>query len=297
MPYRGRPNASYLVPLTVRAMAEVRGDDLTSCAPPWTPTPRPRSAAPGSTTRRIRGTRVPDRPADASRHAGLAEETPVTSVHNRPRGVCKPQVRRYRLVTDGRDRDRSPSAGGRHAPSVAPRTTPRLHLLTPRWRARAGALAPENRKYDVRRIVPFTEHSKLARLFQSRSLMVALATLVVLAVAGTTLGYAARSKSVTLSLDGQAKRSPPPATPSATSSTPRASTSAATTWSPRPRRGGRPTAARSRSASAARSSSTVDGQTQTHWVTSTKVSSALGEIGRRFAGADLSTSRGGSHRP
>jgi TatD DNase family protein len=27
-PYRGRPNASYLVPLTVRAMAEVRGDDL-----------------------------------------------------------------------------------------------------------------------------------------------------------------------------------------------------------------------------------------------------------------------------
>jgi TatD DNase family protein len=30
MPYRGRPNASYLVPVTVRAMAETRGDDLTS---------------------------------------------------------------------------------------------------------------------------------------------------------------------------------------------------------------------------------------------------------------------------
>lgn len=30
IPYRGRPNASYLVPLTVRAMAEVRGDDLTT---------------------------------------------------------------------------------------------------------------------------------------------------------------------------------------------------------------------------------------------------------------------------
>ena len=28
VPWRGRPNASYLVPLTVRAMAEVRGDDL-----------------------------------------------------------------------------------------------------------------------------------------------------------------------------------------------------------------------------------------------------------------------------
>ena len=28
MPYRGRPNASYLVPHTMRAMAEVRGEDL-----------------------------------------------------------------------------------------------------------------------------------------------------------------------------------------------------------------------------------------------------------------------------
>ena len=27
-PYRGRTNASYLVPLTMRVMAEVRGDDL-----------------------------------------------------------------------------------------------------------------------------------------------------------------------------------------------------------------------------------------------------------------------------
>ncbi len=27
-PYRGRPNASYLVPVTMRAMAEVRGADL-----------------------------------------------------------------------------------------------------------------------------------------------------------------------------------------------------------------------------------------------------------------------------
>jgi TatD DNase family protein len=28
MPYRGRPNASYLVPLTLRAMAETLGTDL-----------------------------------------------------------------------------------------------------------------------------------------------------------------------------------------------------------------------------------------------------------------------------
>ena len=28
MPYRGRPNAPYLVPLTVRSLAQVRGEDL-----------------------------------------------------------------------------------------------------------------------------------------------------------------------------------------------------------------------------------------------------------------------------
>lgn len=33
VPYRGRPNASYLIPVTVRAMAQVRGDDLAAlCA-------------------------------------------------------------------------------------------------------------------------------------------------------------------------------------------------------------------------------------------------------------------------
>ena len=33
MPYRGRPNGSYLIPLTVRALAEVTGTDLaTLCA-------------------------------------------------------------------------------------------------------------------------------------------------------------------------------------------------------------------------------------------------------------------------
>ena len=33
MPYRGRPNASYLIPLTVRALAEVTGRDVdTLCA-------------------------------------------------------------------------------------------------------------------------------------------------------------------------------------------------------------------------------------------------------------------------
>ena len=38
----------------------------------------------------------------------------------------------------------------------------------------------------------------------------------------------------------------------------------------------------------------VDGESQTYWVNSTNVASALGEIGRRFEGADLSTSRSSS---
>jgi TatD DNase family protein len=36
MPYRGRPNAPYLIPLTVRALAEIRGEDLDElCAAIW----------------------------------------------------------------------------------------------------------------------------------------------------------------------------------------------------------------------------------------------------------------------
>ena len=43
MPYRGRPNASYLIPHTARLMAEVVGIELPGCAGPWTTTPTPRS--------------------------------------------------------------------------------------------------------------------------------------------------------------------------------------------------------------------------------------------------------------
>ena len=47
-PYRGRTNASYLVPMTVRAMAEQRRATSAICARRSTPTPRPPSAVPGS---------------------------------------------------------------------------------------------------------------------------------------------------------------------------------------------------------------------------------------------------------
>ncbi len=166
---------------------------------------------------------------------------------------------------------------------------------SPDGSGRAAALVPPRTgTYDVRRIVPFTEHSKLAPLFKSRPLLVALAALVVLAVAGTTLGYAARSKSVTLSLDGRAK------TVSVSGDTVRDVLDAegvkvgshdvvapalgenVSDGSQVSVRFGRPLKL------------TVDGKTQTHWVTATSVASALGEIGQRFAGADLSTSRGGS---
>ena len=48
MPYRGRTNASYLVPLTMRAMAEVRGDDLEELCVAVDANTEARSAAPGS---------------------------------------------------------------------------------------------------------------------------------------------------------------------------------------------------------------------------------------------------------
>ena len=47
-PYRGRPNASYLVPLTCARWPRSAATTSASCARPSTPTPRWRSAAPGS---------------------------------------------------------------------------------------------------------------------------------------------------------------------------------------------------------------------------------------------------------
>jgi uncharacterized protein YabE (DUF348 family) len=133
----------------------------------------------------------------------------------------------------------------------------------------------------------------VTRTGRGRILLIALTTVVVLAVAGTTLGYSALSKSVTLSLDGQ----------------PRDVTVLGDTvgdaldaqgievgphdvvapgldekiedGSKISVRFGRPLEL------------TVDGDSTTYWVTSTQVSGALAQIGRTFSGAALSTSRGG----
>jgi uncharacterized protein YabE (DUF348 family) len=116
----------------------------------------------------------------------------------------------------------------------------------------------------------------------------------VAAVAGTTVGYAALSKDVTLSLDGRTthvsaigdtvgdvlsaegievtdKDLVAPAIDETVSD----GTAIAVQF-------GRPLEL------------SVDGDSQTYWVNSTNVASALGEIGRRFDGADLSASRSSS---
>jgi uncharacterized protein YabE (DUF348 family) len=146
--------------------------------------------------------------------------------------------------------------------------------------------------------VPSNEHSQLAhlirRLTQGRALMIGLATVVVLAVAGTTVGYAALNKSVTLSLDGRSQ-----------SVTALGGTVGDVLDSEGITLGEHDVVAPSLDEKVTDGSRitvkfgrplelSVDGNEQTYWVTSTKVADALGEIGRRFAGADLSTSRGGS---
>ncbi|NPC97398.1 resuscitation-promoting factor [Nocardioides sp. zg-DK7169] len=134
--------------------------------------------------------------------------------------------------------------------------------------------------------------ARLGRITRSRALLGILATVVVLAVAGTTLGYSALTTTVTLSLDGESREVramgdtvgdvlesegvevgkhdlvAPGVHEEVTDGT-KISV-----------RFGRPLEV------------TVDGETQTYWVTSTAVEDALGEIGRPFAAARISTSRG-----
>ena len=60
MPHRGRPNASYLVPLTVRSMAaDPRTRTWRSCAGRSRPTPTPPSAAPGVADEPVRPPTAP----------------------------------------------------------------------------------------------------------------------------------------------------------------------------------------------------------------------------------------------
>ena len=125
-------------------------------------------------------------------------------------------------------------------------------------------------------------------------MLATLVAVVVAAVAGTTVGYAALSKDVTLTLDGQTRQV------SAIGDTvgdvlaaegvhvtdkdlvAPAIDESVTDGSAIAVQFGRPLEL------------SVDGDATTYWVNSTDVASALSEIGRRFDGADLSTSRSSS---
>ncbi|QCX28528.1 resuscitation-promoting factor [Nocardioides jishulii] len=130
----------------------------------------------------------------------------------------------------------------------------------------------------------------------SRKLLVALSAVIALVVVGTTLGYTALSKSVTLTLDGKSNEVTvlggtveevlasegieigkyDEVAPSLDTSV---SDGTAITVA-----FGRPLELN------------VDGKESTHWVTATSVGGALSQIGRRFAGADLSASRSSTIR-
>jgi len=148
--------------------------------------------------------------------------------------------------------------------------------------------------------VPELEHTnaqekpgRLSRIVRSRPLMIALAGVVVLAVAGTTWGYSALSKTVTLSVDGRSEE---------------VTAFGGTVGDVLSSEGidvtGRDVVAPSLDEKIEDGSKItvkfarplkldVDGTSKTYWVTATTVSRALNEIGRSYQGSDLSVSRGG----
>ena len=136
--------------------------------------------------------------------------------------------------------------------------------------------------------------SRLAQLSRSKAVLATLVGVIVAAVVATTAGYAALSKDVTLTLDGRT-------TTVSTIGDSVADVLASegievtdkdlvapavdepiTDGSAIAVQFGRPLQL------------SVDGDSHTYWVNSTNVASALGEIGRRFDGADLSASRSAS---
>jgi uncharacterized protein YabE (DUF348 family) len=156
-----------------------------------------------------------------------------------------------------------------------------------RWHPRPG-------EYDVRRIVQDSKPTLVSRIARSRPLMIALAGVVVLAVAGSTWGYSALSKTVTLSVDG----------------TPQEVTAFGGTVGDVLESEGIEVTSRDVVAPsldeeiddgseitvqfARPFELEVDGESDTYWVTATTVSRALDEIGRAYRGSELSASRGGS---
>jgi len=135
-------------------------------------------------------------------------------------------------------------------------------------------------------------HTKLNEFGKSNAVLGGLVAAVVLALAGTFIGYSAMAKTVTLSLDGQADQVRAmgdtvgavlasegievnehdivaPALDQSVADGDRITV-----------RFGKPFELK------------VDGKTTTYWVNASDVTGALAEIGKRFLGSDLSASRG-----
>jgi uncharacterized protein YabE (DUF348 family) len=144
--------------------------------------------------------------------------------------------------------------------------------------------------------VPFPARAQfstaLKTMFSSKAALAALVAVVALAVAGTTVGYAQLSNSVTLSVDGKPQQV---RTMGDTVGDILESEGIETTERDivapsldEPVEDGSEISVRF----ARPLELTVDGDTTTHWVTSTEVATALGEIGTPYGEAELSTSRG-----
>lgn len=124
--------------------------------------------------------------------------------------------------------------------------------------------------------------------------MVALAAVVVLAVAGSTWGYSALSKTVTLSIDGKDHQVTAfGGTVGDVLESEGIEVSARDVVAPsvdeRIDDGSKISVQFARPFEL-----NVDGAARTYWVTATTVSGALAEVGRRYADAELSVSRGGA---
>ncbi|WP_110183079.1 resuscitation-promoting factor [Nocardioides solisilvae] len=137
---------------------------------------------------------------------------------------------------------------------------------------------------------------KIAQLSRSTPLLASLVALVAVALVGTTLGYSALTKSVTLTLDGETREV-----------TAMGDTVADVLAAEGIEVGARDEVAPSLDAEVRDGSEVtvafgrplelvVDGESETHWVTAADVDGALAQIGARFRGADLSASRSASIR-
>jgi uncharacterized protein YabE (DUF348 family) len=135
--------------------------------------------------------------------------------------------------------------------------------------------------------------STLTTLARSRAVLVGLITTVVLAVAGTTLGYAALAGTVTLTVDGETREVRADGTVADVLEAEGIELGSRDLVAPQPDEqvedGSAITVQYAKPLTL-----DVDGEEQTHWVYATDVESALEEIGRAFRDADLSLSRGGS---